>query len=423
MSKQHPTLFIVTLAACGGGALVALGVLLGAEHAGVALLVAAGLLVPVRLPWGGSVSMGVAGVAATVALSSSVEAAATLAVALVLGGVVLACRMSRRDAIATIDRFGAGIVGAFLAELVLHAFVHGDVPVLGAAVAASLGITVGDLAVLRLGSGRQQRIEIRSALPVHLTLACAGALIAVSVSEVGVAMAAVAAFPLLITRFSFERYAGATDTLDQTVQALGLVPELAGLAPLGHSERSASYARALSRELGFDRSATTRVVTATRLHHLGSVPFEADADHQIDVPPGEVAAAGARILREAKFPADVADLLASANADSLDATAPSLEAAVVRVAAIFDELVGDDATGADQGLALVTASARDPHSRRAAAALLELVATDDGLVLAAVAAGDRFRNAATGLDLQAVTAGLGELLPFTRRGRTVPQSA
>jgi hypothetical protein len=334
-------------------------------------------------------------------------------VALVVAGALLLTRLSRHDAITTVDRLVAIVLGAQLGNLGLYAVVHARPPVLGGALAASIGMAVADLALARLSPDRK-RLDLRSALPAHLTLACAGALIAVSVSEVGVAMAAVAAFPLLITRFSFERYAGATDTLEQTVQALGLVPELAGLAPLGHSERSAQYALALARELGFDRSATSRVVTATRLHHLGSVPFEADA-HDVRVPTGEVAAAGARILREAKFPEDVAALLATANADSMDATAPTLEAAVVRIAAIFDELVGDDAAGADQGLSMVTASARDPHSRRAAAALMELVATDADLVSGAVAAGDRFRDAATGLDLQSVAAGRGELLPFTRR--------
>jgi hypothetical protein len=90
----------------------------------------------------------------------------------------------------------------------------------------------------------------------------------------------------------------------------------------------------------------------------------------------------------------------------------------VRVAATFDEFVGDDVDATDRGIALLSANARDPHSRRAAAALLELVATQPDLVANAIAAGDRFRDAAVGVDLEAVTARRGsaaELLPFTRR--------
>jgi hypothetical protein len=301
--------------------------------------------------------------------------------------------------------------------LLVDGLVDGDVPILAAAIAAAGGFVVGDLLANRFVRVRD-RVELRSALPVHLTIACAGVLIAVAVDGVGVAMAAVAAFPLLITRFSFDRYAGATDTLDQTVQALGLVPELAGLAPLGHSERSAIYAAAMARELGFDRARATRVVTATRLHHIGAVPFDPDDAHADDMTPGAVAEQGARILREAKLPLDIADLLESAGADALDTVAPTLDAAVVRIAATFDELVGDDVDAADRGLALVSGAARDPHSRRAAAALLELVATESALVADAVAAGDRFREAAVGLDLESITAtrgGPGELVPFTRR--------
>lgn len=416
--RQLPPLLIASLAGIGGAALVMVGVFREPVDVVVALIVATGLLVPVRVPWGGSVPMGVAGVTATVALLGPTSADATLAVALVIGGVVLVCRASRSDAINCILRLGAGMVGACAAVALLRAAANAEVPTLALAATASAGLVLGDLALARFGPTNGIRMDVRSAVPVHLTLACAGALIAVAVAEVGVAMAAVAAFPLLITRFSFDRHAGATDTLEQTVQALGLVPELAGLTPLGHSERSAAYATALARKLGFERTATARVVTATRLHHLGSVPVEAD-EHPDEITPGAVAQQGAKILREAGFPPDVADLLELANADAIDAAAPSLEAAVVRAAAIFDEIVGDDVGHTNRGIALVTSSARDPYSQRVAAALLELVASEPTLVLDAVTAGDRFRDAATGLDLESVTSrrtGTGELLPFARRG-------
>jgi hypothetical protein len=380
----------------------------------VTVLVAAGLLVPVRVPWGGSVPMGAAAAVAGVALLSLPHSAGALAAALLLGWFAQR-RLGRGF---DVVRAVAGACGAIAGAALVDAVVDGDLPVLAAAVGAAGGLIVGDLLANRFEPSRE-RIEVRSALPVHLTLACAGVLVAVAVDRVGVAMAAVAAFPLLITRFSFDRYAGATDTLDQTVQALGLVPELAGIAPLGHSERSAVYAAAIARELGFDRARAARVVTATRLHHIGAVPFDPDGELAADMTPNDVAAQGAQILREANLPGDVAELLESAGADALDAVSPTLDAAVVRVASTFDDIVGDDVAAADRGLAIVSAAVRDPHSRRAAAALLELAATTATLVADAVAAGDRFRDAAVGLDLESITmprAGAAELLPFTRRG-------
>jgi hypothetical protein len=264
-----------------------------------------------------------------------------------------------------------------------------------------------------------QRLEVAPALPVYLTLVCGAALMAVATEQVGVAMATVAAFPLLITRFSFQRYAGASENVRQTVQALGLVPELAGLSPLGHSERTAVYADAICGCLGLPSPAKERVVTATRLARLGSVPFDpVDPDDDSPSPsPTDVATQGATILSEAGFPADVAALVNGARAGALDGDAPTLEAAVVRVAMTFDEIVGDDPALADRGLALVTGTALDPHTRRAAAALLELGATRPQLVADAIASGDRFRDAASGLDLESLLAGStgGDILPFARR--------
>lgn len=419
MTADQPlaTRAVAVLVAVAAASLVLVAVVSDVAVAGVAVVIAIGLLVPVRVPWGGNVSMSAAAVIAAAALLDHADAAGAVGVAIVVGAAVLGGRQPAQATVSTLARAVAGGAAAIGGAVAIDALVDGTVPMLALALGAAAGVIAGDLVAVQLSPDVDQRPDLRSALPVYLTLGCAGVLIAVAVDRVGVAMAAVAAFPLLITRFSFDRHAGATDTLDQTVQALGLVPELAGQAPLGHSERSALYATALARELGFDRARAMRAVTATRLHHIGAVPFDGDRTEALT--PTVVAAHGARILRDAKLPVEIADLLESAAADALDAEAPTLDAAVVRIAATFDDLVGDDTAAADRGLALVSGAARDPHSRRVAAALLELVATDAGLVRDAIAAGDRFREAAVGLDLESLTAargGAGELLPFTRRG-------
>jgi len=270
---------------------------------------------------------------------------------------------------------------------------------------------------------------VLESIPVYLTLACGAALVAVATAGFGASMALVAVFPLLITRFSFQRYAAARNTLDQTVQALGLVPELAGLVPLGHSERAAVYAGALSDALGFSRVSRQRVITATRLHHLGAVPFDAAApDEGTPAEPphaGLVATAGAAILRESGFPADVADLVEQAVCDG-DAEPCSLEAAVVRVAGSFDDVVGEDPSCTSRGLSALSAAAVGPDERRVVAALLQTTAATPDLIPNAVAAGERFRAAALDVDLdQLVGAGTGTggvsgtILPFARRARAV----
>ena len=113
----------------------------------------------------------------------------------------------------------------------------------------------------------------------------------------------------------------------------------------------------------------------------------------------------------------MADLLDAARADGHGGEAPTLAAAVVRVATAFDHAVGDDPSSTDRGLALLSTVSLDPQGRRAVAALHSIVATQPTLVADVIAAGDRFRDAADGLDLDALTVERGDaaLLPFTHR--------
>lgn len=413
----------IALLAVGIAAGVTLRTLAGTDViwlGAVAVLVAGSMLVSVPVPWGGDAPLGYALVGALPALLEPADAAVVVATGFGLAVVGLATRHPRpavlRHALRTGPACAAAVaVGSATPNV-------GDTALLPA-LAAVGALLAADAVVTRsipTADDGSSHLDLVQALPVYLTIACGAALVAVATHEVGVVMAAVAVFPLLITRFSFRRYAGAGETLRQTVQALGLVPELAGLAPLGHSERASVYGRALASELKLDAGAVDRVVTACRLHKLGAVPFDpTDTAAPTVASPAEIAEQGALILREAGFPGEVADLIEAARAGSLDGPAPSLEAATVRVASAFDEVVGDDDTLADRGLALVTATAIDPHSRRVAAALLELVATRPTLVADAIAAGARFRDAASGLDLDAlVTSGAGgEILPFARRRR------
>jgi hypothetical protein len=372
--------------------------------AAVAVL-AGGLQRTMPVPWGGEVPTGL-----TVAIALPTLFGPGRAGGIAAAGLLADLFLARRqiDALQAgrrLARYGSAALVAVLAGVVLG----GHDPLLVAGVAAA-GVVATEAAWCALG-GAGSPVRLRSALPIYLTLACAGVLFAVAAQEVGVAMAAVAALPLLVTRTAFRRYAEATTTLQQTVQALGLVPELAGLVPLGHSERAAMYARAVAAELDFDGPSTERIVIATRLHHLGAVQ---DGQGIAPTTPADVAATGARILRDAGFPADVADLLEHARADG-QARAPHLAAAVVRVATAFDHAVGDDPDAVDRGLTLLSTLHLDPFGRQAAAALLAAVATRPDLVLDALSAGARFRDAGAGLDLDDLVAEAAgaDLLPFT----------
>jgi hypothetical protein len=411
----------VTIPLGGLAASVAAGALLGlmsrdAPWVAVLTLIVAGAFgVRVAVPWGGSVPLGYTLAAALPALPSEAGLVVPAAIALVAGTRWV--RAGSEAAGETILRLGPPCVAAIGAVALVDA-VYPGAPVLPRVMASVVALVAADVLVTRrLPAG--ERLPVLEALPVYLTLGCGAALVAVATAGFGVVMALVAAFPVLITRFSFQRYAAARDTLDQTVQALGLVPEMAGIIPVGHSERAALYAAALADALRFGRGPRHRVVTATRLHHLGGVQYDpGDPEEPTTAPePTELAAAGARILREAGFPEDVADLVQQASGGGLDGDAPSLEAAVVRVAGSFDDVVGDDEGATSRGLAAVSARATGTHDRRAVAALLQATATAPDLVPTAVASGAKFAEAASGIDFGQLVGAGGTILPFVRRRR------
>ena len=411
----------VTVPVGGLAASVAGGVLLGVLSrdapwvAALALLLAGALGVRVAVPWGGSVPLGYTLAAALPALPSQAGLVIPAAIALVAGTKWV--RAGPEAAGEAILRLGPPCVAALAAVAAVDAVAE-DAPVLPRVLAAVVALVLADIVVTRrLPAG--ERLPLLEALPVYLTLGCGAALVAVATAGFGVVMALVAAFPVLITRFSFQRYAAARDTLDQTVQALGLVPEMAGLIPVGHSERAAVYAGAVADTLGLGRGPRHRVVTATRLHHLGGVPYDpGDPDEPAAPPePLELAASGARILREAGFPEDVADLVEQACGGGLEGEAPSLEAAVVRVAGSFDDVVGEDAGATSRGLAALSAAAGGTHDRRAVAALLQATAARPDLVPTAVSSGARFSEAASGIDFGELVGSGGTILPFVRRRR------
>lgn len=401
----------VALAAVGGDSTLRLGVL--------ALILAAGLAVHIPVLWGGSIPIGYALLIALPSIAPLEEFAVVVLVALVVVGGVTVAREGWRQAAAPMGRLGACAAAAALGGAM--AMLVADDPLVHAVGAALLLVPV-ELTVSRRIPVDGAMIDVRAALPVVVTIICGAALITVAWAEVGWAMTAVAAFPLLITRFSFQRSAEAEQTLRQIVQALGLVPELAGTAPLGRSERTAIYARRIARHLRCTRAVEERIVTASRLQHLDDVPHDSTALPRTTsgVAAGQPAPAGsgwqaARILEEAGFPPDVVDLVRRARAEPLPGAAQDLEVGVVRVASAFERVVGEDVDMVGQALGTVTAAASNPQTRLAAAALIELSATDPSMVGEAIAAGATFREAASGLDLDGLTSAVGQLLPFARR--------
>jgi hypothetical protein len=362
-----------------------------AEIAG-SVCVAAALLVVVKLPWGGTAPLGYAIVIALTIIVAPPTFAIITGMALLWTVPVLIVRRSVADAARSLGVWTLGTAAALGTDVIAR---HG-VPLgskdstraLMVLLAAGLAFLSVDLFLRRTGLlGRNELVDARAAGPLYVSLLCGAALLGLAYRQGGWWMAAAALGPLLLTRFSFERYAAARQTYRQTIQALSIVPEVAEVSPLGHAERTASYARALSVELNLGPEASERVVTAARLHHIGALSLdEAGASG-----PEAIASLGAALIGEIDFLAGVAEVVAgSAEAGEQD----SIDAAIVRVASRFDDFVGNDAGRARDALKLVTFEAKDKHGRQVVAALRKLVLARPRLAIEAIAAATPVTTAA-----------------------------
>jgi hypothetical protein len=238
----------------------------------------------------------------------------------------------------------------------------------GGAIVVRVGLAGLAYVALKVLLGRHRRTPWVM-LRVQLSLLSAGALVAVAYDEKGAGATLVAVVPLLVIQFSFTRFARARRTYDQTVRALSILPEVAGLTALGHGERTAIYAGAIAGQLGIDSTSTERIVTAARLHHIGEVSVDDDNSGRLFGDPSEIGRAGQAILCETGFLEGVADLVAAivSEVGAGDAT----DVAVVRVASTWDDLV---AAGSDlpEASTELLARHRARAERTAALALVHL---------------------------------------------------
>jgi hypothetical protein len=218
---------------------------------------------------------------------------------------------------------------------------------------------------------------------VYAALLCSAALLAIAYEQRGATAALVAGVPLLVTKVSFSRFAEARSIYAQTVRALGILPEVSGLTPLGHSERTAWYAAALTDAYGFDDARAEEVVTAARLHHIGRAFDDAEPDRgdaaldpwQPAVEP-ELGRAGAGVLRETGFLAGVADLVQAGASPS----GGGLDAAIVRVASSFDDLIERHDGALDAVSIGLLCTYVDGPERSLTLTLLQACDADPGLV-------------------------------------------
>ena len=306
-----------------GGAATALVVLTG--------VVALGELVVLRPPHRAALPLSYAFMLVLVRAASPGECIAAFAIAEL---VVLPLRTEiwNERVRASIEHFGAGIVALGVYRLAdsIDAFTPTPRMLTALALSGVAMIVMHELTVF----ARSYRFP-----PVggaDLALVASGMLMAIGFrgvqarQSVGLWSVALFSIPLLAAWYSFERLAVISRTSAQTIEALSVVPELAGLSSHGHAARVADLSVRVGDGLGLRRRDLDDLRAAALLHHLGHLCLDAEEMRDRPIEPAEVAEKGAEILRQTDL-ARAGDLLAT---DDLH-----LGGQILQVVSAYDDLV------------------------------------------------------------------------------------
>lgn len=281
-------------------------------------------LITVPAPSGSRLSLGIgAGVAASVLLDDPVALGASISIALVASWLIerrLGVGAGRTDGDYLADAFSMalyGVIYSYSLELIVVSMdlqptwsVLAAVTLAGlgwfgvrAVVAAFVGLERSDLA------GRYLWLLALEDWAVVLSMFAGGALFGLAWSVMGLWAVAVAILPYAFAHTAFERYSSTRVTYGQTIKALAQIPEVAGLAPLGHSTRTSDIAVAIAQEIGLKPTAVTELEYAALMHDVGRITLNEPAILRAGFTDEDIARWGAQIIAEAPYLQRVSELV------------------------------------------------------------------------------------------------------------------
>ena len=142
-----------------------------------------------------------------------------------------------------------------------------------------------------------------------VSLFVAGALFGFAWPVMGIWAVPVAVLPYAFSHLALVRYHSTKVTYGQTIRALAQIPEVAGLAPSGHSERTADLSLAVARELGMHPHEVAELEYASLVHDIGRITLNEPAILRAGYTDEDIARWGAQIVAEAPHLDRVAELV------------------------------------------------------------------------------------------------------------------
>ncbi len=317
-----------------GMLLVATGVFLGggsvvgdiADPAGVllwAIVIAVAHLLDVPTPSGHRINLGIGpAVAASILLAEPLDVAVAYSVGMALAWIVVQLRTSRlgrRDGdflAETVAMAAYGLTFFWVLDAVTDDFQGGWEHLVSLAAAGTVWFLVRAIVSALVGleradlSPRYLWLLALEDWTVVVALISAGGLFALSWPVLQLWAFPLALVPYGFSHVAFERYDSTRITYSQTIRALAQIPEVAGLAPIGHSYRTQDLAMAMAKELGLHPSEVTWLEYASMLHDVGRITLNEPAIIKAGYTDEDIARWGSQIVAEAPYLGHVSELVA-----------------------------------------------------------------------------------------------------------------
>lgn len=208
--------------------------------------------------------------------------------------------------------------------------------IMRAIVAALVGLERTDLA------GRYLWLLSLEDWAVVVSIFAAGTLFGLTWPVMGGWAFAVAVLPYAFGHLAFERYHSTRVTYGQTIRALSQIPEVAGLAPLGHSTRTADLAVAVAQELGLHPNDVVELEYAALMHDVGRITLNEPAILKAGYTDEDIARWGAQIIAEAPYLHQVSSLVEQQHRPyrspgvEIDPDVP-MASKIIKVASAYDQ--------------------------------------------------------------------------------------
>jgi hypothetical protein len=192
--------------------------------------------------------------------------------------------------------------------------------------------------------------EFRALVGIASAITATGVLIALASPFMGYIALPVFAVPLMLTQFSFRRYATIDGTYLQTIRSLSKVTEVGGYTETGHARRVSRLAVSIGREMGMSDRDITDLEYAALMHDIGQLslrePIVGGATSlQSPAEQRRIAELGASVIRQAGVLDKLADIIERQSdpyrphRGQLDTELP-LESRIIKAANAYDDSVG-----------------------------------------------------------------------------------